>query len=72
MMAYAVHICSSGSYHHRHAILGTTKAYLAAAAMMISDSCRHDPWKYTASSPSFAPEIVAIFNAYKRWEAMPD
>jgi hypothetical protein len=55
MMAYAVHICSSGTYHHKNVVLGTTKAYLAAAATMISNSCRHDPRKYTASSPSFTP-----------------
>jgi hypothetical protein len=59
-------------HHHKHVVLGTAKAYLAAAATMISDSCGHDPRKYTASSPSFAPELVAVFNEYKRWEAMPD
>jgi hypothetical protein len=72
MMAYAVHICSSGTYHHRHVTLGTAKAYLAAAATMISDSCGHDPRKYTPSSPSFAPELVAVFTEYQRWESMPD
>jgi hypothetical protein len=72
MMAYAVHICSSSTYHHKHVVLGTAKAYLAAVAMMISKSCWHDPRKYTASSPTFAPKIVAVFNEYKHWEAIPD
>jgi hypothetical protein len=72
MMAYAVHICSSGTYHHKHVVLSTAKAYLAVAVTMISKSCRHDPRKYTASSPTYAPKIVAVFNKYKRLEAMLD